>query len=407
MIKHSVVAVMGTFDTKGQEIEFLIKAIEKAGAKVLTIDAGVFEPQSIEPDISREEVSRVAGIELADILKKNDRGYALKHMINGAKVVLAKLYEEGKINAVISLGGGTGTAIGTGAMKKLPIGFPKMMVSTVASGNTREYVEDMDIIMMNSVVDIAGINRITSSILTTAANAIAGMAMGPVFDSSEGKPIIVASMFGVTTPCVTAAKKYLDAAGFEVLVFPAHGIGGMAMESLIRSGIVSGVLDVTTTEWCDELVGGVLSAGPKRLDAAAQCAIPQVVSVGALDMVNFGTLASVPDKFKNRNLYEHNTAYSLMRTTKEESTKLGEIISEKLSKCTAPCSLFLPLRGVSMFDAPGMHFFGPEENEALFEALRNGCDRSKVNIVEKDMHINDEQFALAMAMELERMIKNA
>jgi len=289
-------------------------------------------------------------------------------------------------------------------MRKLPVGFPKMMISTVASGDVRPYVGEKDIIMMNSVVDIAGINRISSAILTTAANAIAGMATGAAADIVDEKPLIVATMFGVTTPCVTKAKDYLETAGFEVLVFSASGIGGRTMEALIETGMISGVLDVTTTEWCDELVGGVLGAGPNRLDAAALCGIPQVVSAGALDMVNFGPRETVPEKFKGRNFYEHNTTITLMRTTKEENTRIGEVIADKLSKSKASCTLFIPMKGVSMIDAEGMPFYGPEENRALFDALRKGC-KDNVKIVEKNMHINDSDFALAMAMELEKLIK--
>ena len=400
-----VVAVLGTFDTKGRELDYLINAIKKAGAQVLTIDTGIGVPQCIKPDISNDEVAATVGVRTAELKRNNDRGYAIKCMVSGAERVLLRLYADNKVNAVIGLGGSAGATIGTSAMRKLPIGFPKMMISTVASGDVRPYVGEKDIIMMNSVVDIAGINRISSAILTTAANAIAGMATGSAADIVDDKPLIVATMFGVTTPCVTKAKDYLEAAGFEVLVFSASGIGGRTMESLIETGMISGVLDVTTTEWCDELVGGILGAGPKRLDAAAHCAIPQVVSVGALDMVNFGPKGTVPEKFKDRKLYEHNATITLMRTTKEETARLGELIADKLSKSKAPCTLFIPLKGVSMIDAEGMPFHGPEENRALFDALRKGCS-DNVRIIEKDLHINDDDFALAMAMELESLIRS-
>jgi len=399
-----VVAILGTFNTKGREFEYLIKAIQKAGAEVLTIDTGIGDPQCIKPDISSDEVAEAAGVKVAGLKEKSDRGYAIKCMVSGAEKILSKLYEDERINAVIGLGGSAGTTIGTSAMRMLPVGFPKMMISTVASGNVRPHVGEKDIIMMNSVVDIAGINRISSAILTNAANAIAGMVTGPAAEIADEKPLIVATMFGVTTPCVTKAKDYLEAAGYEVIVFSASGVGGKTMEALIESGMIRGVLDVTTTEWCDELVGGILGAGPDRLDAAALCGIPQVVSVGALDMVNFGSKETVPDKFKGRNFYEHNATVTLMRTTKEENVETGAVIAGKLSKSTAPCSLFIPLKGVSMIDAEGMPFYGPEEDRALFDALRKSCS-DNVKIVEKDMHINDEDFALAMAMELERMLK--
>lgn len=402
---NGVVAVLGTFDTKGREYQFLIKAIKKAGAEVISIDAGVREEPCFSPDITRDQVAEAAGVKIADLVQKNDRGTAVKAMTQGAEAILAKLHAEEKINAVISLGGTAGTTIGTSAMRKLPVGFPKMMISTVASGDTRPYVGEKDIIMMNSVVDIAGINRISAAILTNAANAIAGMAVCRIAEDIGEKPIVAATMFGVTTPCVTKAKDYLEAAGFEVLVFHATGSGGRAMESLVESGMISGVLDITTTEWCDELVGGVLNAGPDRLNAAALYGIPQVVSVGALDMVNFGPPETVPEKFKDRKFYQHNATVTLMRTTKEETAALGAIIGEKLSKSKSPCVLFLPLRGVSMIDAEGQPFYGYEEDQALFTALRAHCDKSSVRIMEMDMHINDDEFALAMAKELERMME--
>ena len=402
---NNVAAVLGTFDTKGREYEFLIKAIKRAGAQVLAIDAGVRELPYFEPDVSRDLVAQAAGVSISELVEKNDRGFAVERMMIGAEKVLSQLHSEGKIGGVICLGGTAGTTIGTYAMKKLPIGFPKMMISTVASGDTRPYVGDKDIIMMNSVVDIAGINRISSAILTNAANAIAGMVTGPASEASDDKPLIAATMFGVTTPCVTKAKDYLEGAGYEVLVFHATGAGGMAMESLVESGMISGVLDITTTEWCDELVGGILNAGPTRLDAAALNGVPQVVSAGALDMVNFGPPDTVPEKFKGRNFYQHNATVTLMRTTKEETAKIGKIIGGKLSKSTAPCVLFLPLKGVSMIDAEGQPFYGPEEDAELFRALRASCDKNAVKIIEKDMHINDDEFAIAMAMELENMLR--
>jgi uncharacterized protein (UPF0261 family) len=274
----------------------------------------------------------------------------------------------------------------------------------VASGDTRPYVGEKDIMMLNSIVDVAGINRISTTVLTNAANAIAGMVMGPEQEKVDEKPLIAATMFGVTTPCVTMAKEYLENAGFEVLVFHATGSGGKSMESLIASGMISGVLDITTTEWCDELVGGVFAAGHARLDAAAQAGIPQVVSVGALDMVNFGPPDSVPPKFKDRKFYRHNPTVTLMRTTADENSELGRIIGGKLSKSKGPCVLFLPLKGVSMIDAGGQPFHGPEEDKALFESIRASCGGA-VRVVERDNHINDREFALEMAKELEKLVK--
>jgi len=291
-------------------------------------------------------------------------------------------------------------------MKRLPVGFPKVMVSTLASGDTRPYVGIKDITMMYSVVDILGVNSLSSQILANAAFAVAGMVKGNKPKLDDHKPLIAATMFGVTTPCVTEARKYLEEHGYEVLVFHATGTGGMAMESLIEEGFIKGVLDITTTELCDELVGGVLSAGPDRLEAAGEKGIPQVVSTGALDMVNFGPIDSVPDKFKDRNLYKHNPTVTLMRTTVEENKKLAEIIAEKLNKSKGKTSLFLPLKGVSMIDVEGQPFYGPKEDKMLFNTLREKIDENRVEIVEKDTDINDKKFAIMMAKKLINLIEN-
>jgi uncharacterized protein (UPF0261 family) len=281
-------------------------------------------------------------------------------------------------------------------MKAMPVGMPKVMVSTMASGDTSAYVDVKDITMMYSVVDVAGLNRLSRRILANAAGAVCGMVEQEI-PVAEDKPLVAATMFGVTTPCVTHVRERLEAAGYEVLVFHATGSGGRAMESLVADGFIAGVADVTTTEWADELIGGVLAAGPERLAAAAKAGIPQVVSVGALDMCNWGAIDTVPGAFKDRNLYRHNPQVTLMRTTPDENAALGRIIAEKLNATTGPTALFLPLRGVSMIDADGGPFWSPEADTALFDALRTTLDRSKVDLVELDLHINDPAFADAMA----------
>jgi uncharacterized protein (UPF0261 family) len=284
-------------------------------------------------------------------------------------------------------------------MQALPVGIPKVMVSTVASGDTRPYVGEKDITMMYSVVDISGINSLSRRILANAAFAIVGMAKGDLPAVEQEKPLIAATMFGVTTPCVTKAREYLEKKGYEVLVFHATGTGGKAMEGLIEAGFIKGVLDITTTEWADELVGGILNAGPTRLEAAAKMGIPQVVSVGALDMVNFGPIDTVPEKFKGRNFYKHNPTVTLMRTTVAECRQLGEIIAGKISQAKGPVALFIPLQGVSLIDVEGKPFYGPEEDATLFGALRDTIG-DNVELMEMDTDINDEAFALAMAEKL-------
>jgi uncharacterized protein (UPF0261 family) len=289
-------------------------------------------------------------------------------------------------------------------MQALPVGVPKLMVSTVASGDTRPYVGTKDVTMMYSVVDISGINSLSSKILGNAAFAIAGMAQGTTPVLEKEKPLLAATMFGVTTPCVTTAREYLESQGYEVLVFHATGAGGASMEDLIAGGFIKGVLDITTTEWCDELVGGVFNAGPHRLEAAGRAGIPQVVSTGALDMVNLGAMDTVPAQFKNRNLYMHNPTVTLMRTTVEENRSLGQIIAAKLNMTKGPPALFFPLTGVSLIDVAGQPFYGPEEDQVLFDALRNDINKDKIELIEMNTDINDEAFALAMAKKLINML---
>jgi len=306
-------------------------------------------------------------------------------------VMLAKLVAEKKIDGVISLGGGGGTAIGTAAMRALPIGFPKVMVSTLASGNTAQYIGSKDIVMMPSIVDVAGLNRISRQIFTRAAGAICGM-VSAVPPKTEDKPIIVASMFGNTTIAVNHAKGMLEAAGYEVLVFHSTGTGGRTMESLIESGMVSGVLDITTTEWADEIAGGVLTAGPTRLEAAARKGVPAIVTPGCLDMVNFLAPETVPAQFHGRKFYQHNPQVTLMRTNVEENRALGKVIAEKLNLSTGPVTLLLPQKGFSVIAAPGGTFHDPAADEAFFQEVKKNL-RPSIPVIEMDCVVNDQEFA--------------
>ncbi len=400
------IAVAGTFDTKGKEYAFVKDLIESLGMKVYTIHLGVFEPL-FKPDVSNEEVAEVAGESMEKLAADKDRAKATEVLSKGLEAILPKLYEAGLFDGIISLGGSGGTALVTPGMRALPIGVPKVMVSTMASGNTAQYVGTSDIIMMPSVVDVAGLNRFSMQIFTNAVFAIAGMVNYESEVKIDHKPLVAVTMFGVTTPCVTSAQAYLESEGYEVLVFHATGTGGKTMEALIEDGFIEGVLDITTTEWCDELVGGVLAAGPRRLEAAAIKGIPQVVSVGALDMVNFGAIETVPEAFKNRNLYKHNPTVTLMRTNADELKQIGGKIAEKLNMATGETALYLPLKGVSMIDAEGQPFYGPEENAVLFNVLRENISSTVVDIVEMDNHINDEAFALSAAKRLVSMMHKA
>jgi ABC transporter permease protein len=401
------IAVAGTFDTKGKEFLYVKELIEELGLKTYMINTGVFDSE-IEVDVSNKEIAKEAGYDIEDIISRRDRAMATEALSKGMELLIPRLYAEGKFDGIISFGGSGGTSLVTPAMRALPIGVPKMMVSTMASGNVSQYVGTSDIIMMPSIVDVAGLNKISKTIFKNAVLAIAGMVgMADKIKEVEedGKPLIAATMFGVTTPCVDFAKEYLEERGYEVLVFHATGTGGKTMESLIDAGFFKGVLDITTTEWCDEIVGGVLSAGPNRLEAAGRNHVPQVVSVGALDMVNFGPIDTIPEKFKSRNLYKHNPTVTLMRTTVEENIKFGQKIAEKLNASFGKTVLILPLKGVSMIDAPGQPFYGSKEDEALFDTLKNNIDKDKVNIVEMDNNINEKAFAQRAAEELIKMLE--
>jgi uncharacterized protein (UPF0261 family) len=341
--------LLGTLDTKGEEYAFVRELLQDRGLDVLLIDAGVLGEPKITPDISRNAVAAAAGHDAAALAAAGDRGAAVAAMAAGAAEVVHNLYEEGQMNAIMGLGGSGGSTVIAAAMRALPIGVPKLLVSTVAAGDTRPYVDTADILLLPSVVDISGINPISERILRNAVAAIAGMAIE--FANLEPEPpetpLVGATMFGVTTPCVTRVREVLDELGYEVLVFHATGTGGRAMERLIDDGYLTGVIDVTTTELADELVGGVLSAGPDRLEAAGVLGLPQVVSLGALDMVNFGPRETVPERFADRHFYIHNPTVTLMRTTPEENAKLGAIIARKLNSASGPVALFIPLRGVS------------------------------------------------------------
>jgi len=399
--------LVGTLDTKGHEYAYLRERIREAGAEVTLIDAGVLGEPQVPADISREEVARSGGADHAELARAGDRGRAVEVMGRGAREVFSRLYAAGELQGAAAVGGSGNTSIAAEAMRELPVGVPKLIVSTVASGDTRPYVGAKDVTMMYSVVDIAGINQISAQILTNAAGAIVGMAAAQTSVSDLGKPLVGATMFGVTTGSVTCARERLEELGYEVLVFHATGTGGQSFEVLAAEGFLVGALDITTTELADELVGGVLSAGPERLEAAGRAGIPQVVSLGALDMVNFGPADTVPERFAERNLYVHNPTVTLMRTTAAENAELGRRIAGKLNRATSPTVLFVPLGGVSAIDLEGQPFHDPEADAALFDALREAIDPAAVEVHELDANVNDPRFATAMADRLHELIEAA
>lgn len=396
---QKTILLIGSFDTKGEEFAFVRGLISKRRHDVLLMDTGVLdEPSLLTPDIPAAEVAEAGGSSLDKLRAEADRGKAIDVMIAGVQKLVRKHFSKGDFDGVLSLGGGAGTNVATAGMRELPVGVPKLMVSTLASSDVSAYVDVKDITMMYSVVDIAGLNRLSRRILANAAGAICGM-MELEMPEAENKPLIAATMFGVTTPCVSRFREKMEQAGYEVVVFHATGTGGRAMEGLIRDGYFDAVADLTTTEWCDEVVGGVLPGGQDRMEGAATKGIPQVVSCGALDMVNFHAMDTVPYKFRSRNLYKHNPTVTLMRTSPEECEEIGKRIAEKLNTAAGPVTLMLPLYGVSAISKKGEPFYDPEADQALFDSFRQHL-KPNVRLVELDLHINDPAFSQAIADEL-------
>lgn len=402
MSQQKTIAVLGTLDSKGEEHAFVADLIRARGHVPILIDVGTGSEPTITPDFTRFEVAAAAGIELEALMERKDRGECVVAMSKAAPAFVSKLQAEGKIDGILSLGGGGGTALGSAAMRALPVGFPKVMVSTLASGNTAHYVGSTDISMIPSIVDVAGLNRISKTIFTRAVGSICGMAEMEIAESKDERPLIAASMFGNTTECVDAARAIIEEAGYEVLVFHSTGTGGKTMEKLIADGLISGVLDITTTEWADELVGATLSAGPDRLDAAGKAGVPAIVTPGCLDMANFGEKDSIPAKFEGRNFYVHNPQVTLMRTSPEECAQLGEILAEKVNAYIAPVTVLLPMKAISIISAEGQSFCDPKADEALFTAIRENLSE-KVELIEVDAEINDPEFSKACA---EALLKN-
>jgi uncharacterized protein (UPF0261 family) len=398
------VHLIATLDTKGAEAEFVRTLLQSCGVAVTLVDAGALGEPAVAADVPRQRVFELAGSTLEQVRLKADRGEAVTLAAAGTAALARAAHAEGRLSGVLGLGGSAGTTIATAAMRVLPLGVPKVMLSTLASGTVRQFVGDKDIFMLNAVVDILGLNRISREVLSAAARAMAGLVTFPRPPATApDRPLVAATMFGVTTPCVERARALLERSGFEVLVFHATGSGGQAMESLIAEGVIAGVLDLTTTELADEHVGGFLTAGPDRLTAAAAAGVPQVVSTGAVDMVNFHAPSSVPERFATRRFYRHNANVTLMRTTVEENAAIGADIARKLSGATGPLVVMLPARGVSAIDRDGQPFHDPEARRALHEAIKSGLPAGQV--VELDLHINDPEFADEAAARLVELME--
>lgn len=397
------VVIAGALDTKGQEFAFVKKLIEQAGLQTLVIDFGVMSAPAFAPDISREEVAQAGGGNLARLSSGQHKDEAMKTMAAGLTVIVRKLHEDGKLDGILSMGGSGNTSIATAGMRILPVGVPKLMVSTLAGSDVRSFVGTKDITMMPSVVDVAGINSISRVIYTNAAAAIAGMVKADI-PTGEVKPLITASMFGNTTTAVDHARSLIEPQGYEVLVFHATGAGGKTMEGLIRDGYIVGSLDMTTTELADYVCGGVLSAGPDRCLAASQAGIPAVLVPGCVDMANFGGIETVPDKYRGRNLYQWNPDITLLRTNEAENTRMGELIAAAANAATAPVAILLPLKGVSMLDSEGGQFWDPTADAACFDAIKQNV-KPGIPLIELDHNINDPEFSGQVAQTLLGLLK--
>jgi uncharacterized protein (UPF0261 family) len=402
------ICIIGAFDTKGEDHAFLRQELLKLGHQVLTINVGALDTTTLFPvDFEASAVLKSVGVDLDQLRAERDKGAAMKALDQGAPQLVHELYEQGKFDGIIGMGGSAGSAIISSAMRSLPIGLPKVLVSTVASGDVSFYVRGKDITIIPSIVDVTGLNRISRLIYARAAGAISGMVQNEPPPAGADRPIITASMFGNTTDCVNTCVKALSDKGFEVLVFHATGAGGRAMETLVADGLVEGVLDITTTEWADELCQGVFSAGPERLDAPGQRGIPHLIVPGCVDMANFGAPSTVPEKFRQakRLLYEWNPSVTLMRTNVEENRQMGEIFAKKANAATGPVAFLIPLRGVSMLDGDGQPFCDREADRAMFDAIKAKV-KPGIPIVEVDLNINDPAFsAKAVEMMLELIQK--
>lgn len=398
------VVIVGALDTKGKEFAYVKELIEKQGLKTLVVDFGVMGQPDLMPDIPHDEVARAGGGDLAALASGQHKDEAMKVMAAGLKAVVTRLYDEGKLDGIIGMGGSGGTSIATTAMRALPVGVPKVMVSTVGGGDVSAYSGSKDIVFIPSIVDVSGLNSISRVIFANGAGAIAGMVKMETPQAEGEKPLIAASMFGNTTKCVDRARGVLEAAGYEVLVFHATGTGGKTMESLISDGYIVASLDITTTELADEVCGGVFSAGPERGLAASRKGIPAILVPGCVDMANFWGIGTVPEKYKGRNLYEWNPNVTLLRTNVDENRKMGEMLAAAANAATAPVAVILPLRGVSMLDSEGNRFWDPEADKACYDAIRANL-RPDIALIEADLNINDDAFADLCANTLLDMLK--
>lgn len=398
------IVIAGALDTKGQEFAYLKDLIQKEGVETLVVDFGVLGEPTFTPDITRQEVANAGGGDLSFLASGGHKDEAMRVMAAGLAVVVRRLFDEGRLDGIIGMGGGGGTSLSTTAMRSLPVGIPKVMVSTLGGGDVSAYIGTRDITFIPSIVDVAGFNRISRTIYSNAAGAISGMVKMKTIKGDDAKPLIAASMFGNTTLAVDRARGVLENRGYEVLVFHATGTGGRTMEGLISDGYIMASLDITTTELADEVCGGVLSAGPDRCLAASRAGIPAVIVPGCVDMANFWGMDTVPEKYKSRKLYQWNPNITLLRTNAEENQRIGEMIAAAANAATAPVVILIPLGGVSQLDSLGGAFWDPEADRACFEAIKKNL-RPDIPVIELDNNVNDSEFADNAAQTLLGMLK--
>ncbi len=402
------VVLVGALDTKGAEYAFVKELIEEQGVNTLVVDFGVMGAPAFAPDITRDEVMVAGGGDIAYLASGDHKDEAMRAAANGLAVVVRKLYDEGRLGGILAMGGTGGTSVATTAMRALPVGVPKLMLSTVGGGDVSAYSGAKDITFMPSIVDVSGINRISRTIYANAAGAIAGMvkvqeSAARRDSSADEKPLVTASMFGNTTTSVNHARALVEEAGYEVLVFHATGVGGRTMESLITDGYISGSMDITTTELADYVCNGVFNAGPERGLGASRAGIPAVLVPGCVDMANFGGIDTVPEQYRGRNLYEWNPNITLLRTNVEENRKMGEMLATAANAASAPVAFLIPLRGVSMLDSEGGRFWDPEADKACYDAIKYNV-RPDIPVYELDYNINDPEFSEAVAKTLLAML---
>ncbi len=399
------IVMLGCFDTKGEDFGYLYSCLINQGVKVIAINTGVMGSTDLFPvDFEAEEVAKRGGVTIARLREQKDRGSAIEIMGQGSAGIIEDLLSQNKVNAAIGMGGGGGTFIALKAMQVLPFGYPKLCISTLATKDLSAHIGSKDITLMPSIVDVAGLNSISKVVMHQGAAAIVGMMQASGSDYHWRKHSIAISVFGNTSLCVDKCSELLKDKGYEVMAFHSVGVGGKTMEGLTLDGCFDAILDITTTELADELCGGICSAGPERLTAASQIGIPQVVVPGCLDMVNFGALDTVPEKYKNRQLFSWAPDVTLMRTNKEENRILGRTIAEKINRSKAPVTVLLPMGGVSKIGGIGEVFHNPEIDQELFNAIK-GHTNKNIEIKEVPSNINTEDFAVQAVKSLLDIIR--